>query len=263
MIKARRFAAALAFAVPLLAVAHGARADLIHVIDAGVQGNVGVVSAISRLTALGHTVSTGGTLADYTAYDQVWDLRYQSNFVLGDLAAFSNYLASGGSVYFTGENPAFDAQRNVSLRGLLFALGAGDVLYDTSVASNTQAFTAEGALLNAPNPFSSISYVGARGISDPGNGFLVTEGVPGIGSMVAWDFGDITGAFDARMVALWDIDVFRSTVPNGVGWVENIVNFLGAEAPVAPPVGSVPEPGTLALLGVAMAGLAARRRRAG
>lgn len=262
----RHVAAALALAVPLFAAAPGARAAAIYVINANVQGAVGVVSAISHLTALDHAVSVGGTLADYAAYDQVWDLRYQSNFVLGDLTAFSNFLGSGGRMYFAGEHAGFDAQRNVSLRSLLFALGAGDVLYDALPASDAQTFTAEGALLNAPNPFASITYLGARGIRDPGNGFLVTEGAAGIGSMVAWDFGDIIGSSDARVVAQWDIDVFRPTVPNGRSWVENIVGFLGADAPAAPPTsppgGSVPEPGTLLLMGLGLAGLAVARRKA-
>jgi hypothetical protein len=260
----RRLAATLAAALvvlPLAAAAPAARADAIYVINAGVQGAVGVASAISLLGALDHVVTTGGTLADYRAYDQVWDLRYQSNFALEDLTAFSSYLAAGGRVYFAGENPSFDTQRNVSLRGLLFALGAGDVVYDAAAASNAQTFTAEGAAMNTPNPLLSIAYLGARSIRSPGTGFLVTEGARGIGSMVAWDFGDIAAAPEARIVALWDIDVFRPTVPNGVRWVENIVDFLGADTPVAPPGGSVPEPATLWLLGVGLAGLAAARKK--
>jgi hypothetical protein len=256
MTRPNRFAAALAFAVPLLTLGPGARADAIYVINAGVQGAVGVVDAIASLNSLGHAVSTGNTLADYTTYDQVWDLRYNQNFVLADLTAFDAYLKSGGRTYFTGENPSFDVTRNTSLRGLLFALGGGDVRYSAATAANSQAVTAEGALLNVPNTFSSVSFVGARLVGPPSSGFLVTESAAGLGSLVAWDFGDIAGAPDARMIAGWDIDMFRATTGNGTGWVENLVTFLGTSAPT----GSVPEPATLLLLGVALGGLAASRR---
>jgi hypothetical protein len=115
--------------------------------------------------------------------------------------------------------------------------------------------------LNAPNPFSSIAFLGARAIRSPGSGFLVTESPAGsaVGSMVAWDFGDIAGAPDARMVALWDIDVFRSTTGNGLNRVENIVEYLGG-SPAVP----IPEPSTWVLLcsGLAMLVVCRNRQRA-
>jgi hypothetical protein len=220
-------------------------ASEIYVLNAGVQGAIGVVTAISDLTSLGHSITTGGTLADYTAYDQVWDLRYNANFVAADISAFSSFLGAGGRVYLTGENPAFDAQRNLSLSILLSGVGAGSLIYSSQVASNTQAFTTEGAALNTPNAFSSLAFLGARSVSGPGNGFFVTESAPGIGSMVAWDFGDIAGAPDARMIALWDIDVFRTTTGNGMDWTENMVTYLDGSPSSGTPA---PEPSSLVLL---------------
>jgi hypothetical protein len=136
-------------------------------------------------------------------------------------------------------------------------MGAGDVAYSSEAASNSQTFTAAGALLNTPNAFSSVAYLGARRVTSGGTGFLVTESPAGAGSMVAWDFGDISGAPDARMIALWDIDVFRTTTGNGVDWVENMATYLGT-APMPQPV---PEPSSVLLTGTGLAALWVLQRR--
>jgi hypothetical protein len=134
------------------------RADTIHVIDFGVSGAIGPSFAVSYLTSLGHSVTTGGTLTDYSAFDQVWDLRYTTNLGAADVAAFGSYLSSGGRLYLTGENPAFDDERNDSLRDLLFAIGGGNVAYSGGPAANTQTLPLLATLALEASPTPALDF---------------------------------------------------------------------------------------------------------
>lgn len=167
--------------VPWLAcvfLAGGTAADAatIPVINQGVQGAIEVVHANARLSSLGHSVATRGALTDYSAYDQIWNLRCQTNLNASGIPAFGAYLASGGLVFPIGGNPGGDATRGNALRTFLAAVRAGAVTHGSGTASISQTFTAAGAALNAPNLFSPVAFLGARQITGPGSGFLVTVG---------------------------------------------------------------------------------------
>lgn len=232
-------------------------ADNIYVIDNGVTFHTQVQNAEAYLTNLGHTITTGNTLASYAGYDQVWDLRYDGALTLIDVAAMGAYLQGGGRMYMTGEHPGFDAQRNVSLVAFLTGVGAGTMslpsLYDDGIA---QPITVAGAVVNAPNAATSVVYGAASLVNNVSQGFLVTEEpasslYAGYGSLVGWDFGDITGAPGARLLVAFDIEIFEPTT-NGQAWTENMATYLSP---------TVPEPASLILAGLGFAGVLAVRRR--
>ncbi len=232
-----------------------AQAGSVYVIG---NGHGQVTNARNHLTGLGHTVTfSGSTLGDYSSYDQVWDLRYSSNLGASDVTAMGSYLASGGRMYMTGENSGFDSNRNNSLVSFLTSVGAGNLsLAGRGDGAETFTSSGESLLNNNPNNFASVGYDASRTTSSAGNGFLATEaGVgSGIGSLVGWDFGDIVGSSNARILVGFDIEIFQ----NGQVWTENMHTFLSAPANV------VPEPATVALLGIGIVGLAGaevRRRR--
>lgn len=87
----------------------------IYVIDSGVSSHGMVQAAENNLAALGNTVTTGGTLASYSGYDQLWDLRYTGNLTAADITAMGAFLQSGHSLFLTGEHSGFDSSRNISL----------------------------------------------------------------------------------------------------------------------------------------------------
>lgn len=247
------------FAAILLAgLSSSAHSLSIYVINTGVSGHSMVQSAVNGLNNLGHTVSAGNTLADYSAYAQVWDLRYDATLGAADTTAMGSYLAGGGRMYLTGEHTGFNASRNDSLTGWVFSIGGGSMVLNNVNHNGTQNFTAAAqavGLHNSPNALVGVNTLAANtvGAASITQGFLATFDPQATtqGSVVGWDFGDITGAQAARMLIGFDIELFG----NGQDWTENMVTYLGA------PSNAVPEPSMLALMGICVAGLAFTRRR--
>jgi hypothetical protein len=230
-----------------------AEASSIYVIDAGVTGHGMVQAAVANLNALGHTVTEGNTLASYLGFDQVWDLRYQSILGAGDIAAMGAYLQAGGRMYLTGEHGGFDGARNNSLVPFVAGVGGGAISLLGEVGNELEAITAAGQIVNSPNAFGSLQFNAAR-TSSPGSGFLVTAvAAGGAGSLIGWNFGQIAGAPNARMLVGYDIEIFQ----NGVNWTQDMATYLGSGARAA----AVPEPASMILVGTGLAGLARRLRR--
>jgi hypothetical protein len=223
----------------------------IKVIDSGVSGHGMVINAKNQLTALGNTVTAGGTLSDYSAFDQVWDLRYTGNLTAADITAMGSFLQSGGSMFLTGEHSGFNTSRNNSLVSFISGVGGGSITLSNGDVAGPQAITAAGQIVNSPNTFTSVAFSAANtvGATSTGNGFQVTA----LGSLLGWDFGDIAGSPNARMLVGFDIEMFQAS--NGEAWTENMVTYLDGPS-------SVPDSGsTVALVGVAMLGLVSVRRR--
>lgn len=243
-------------AVLAAAFSFSAHAALIYVVDAGVSGHGQVAAAKSHLTGLGHTVSAGGTLGSYAGFDQVWDLRYNAALTGADITAMGAFLQSGGRMYLTGEHSGF-ATRNNSIAPWVAGVGGGGMTVNSDAVSGSQALTAAAlavGLGSSPNAFASIGF-GAANTSTAGSltqAFLATDAGNGTGSLVGWDFGDISAAPSARMLIGFDIEIFQ----NGSSWTENMYTYLAANAGPG-----VPEPGALLMAATALLLLGATARR--
>ncbi len=228
----------------------GAWADDIYILHDGYDD---ALAAGELLEDAGHNVWYGEIpVLDYSAYDQVWDLRLTSAVPAADVTAFQSFLAGGGRMLFAGEHGGFFT-RNGSLETVIEDLGGGSFAIDGAGYINTQPFTAAGGIVNAPNALAGIRYQSASYIESAEAGFLVTETAAGsgLGSLWAWDFNDISGAPDALMLVCLDLSVFSETFsPARAEVAENFAAYLGRP---------VPEPTSLALL--AGGALLLRRRR--
>jgi hypothetical protein len=229
----------------------------IRIIDTGVStpGTIFLVdNATNDLTALGHTVTRGGTLSDYSAYDQVWDLRVTTTLTDADVTAMGAYLRAGGRMFLTGDNSSFPSlqNRNVSLVSWVEAVGAGILNLENITTNLPQPITSAGQVVNSPNTFSSIDYIEGNTVSlSSTDGFLVTqEASTNRGSLVGWDFGDINGSPDARMLVGFDIEILRLQA-----WTQNMATYLDGPAPNQ----VVPVPPAAVLFGLGLVSLGGTR----
>ena len=208
----------------------------IYVMDSGHQGAVNVKSV---LTNLGHDVTAAGTntLADYSSYDQVWDLRYPNSLTTADVNAMSTFLTEGGKLYLTGENSSWDA-RNNSVINFVSNVGGGTLNYGTvTTVHSYQQITSTGQTkIGTPNSITQIYFRNARRMS-AGNGFLLTESEQnGYGSLIGWESSNITG--NGKMLVGLDINMYDNTSAdkhNNTHVIQNLTEFLGEASPIPEP----------------------------
>jgi hypothetical protein len=245
----------------LMVCANIASAASIYVVDSGLglsSAPTMVDNAKTQLTSLGYAVSDGGPLASYSAFDQVWDLRYNAAISTAEAAVYSNYLAAGGRMYLSGERIAF-ADRDTSLVNLVSTIGGGNlVLTSTDFGFGTESITPAGQVVNQPVAFNQVKFNSAGTVSSTGSGFLVTQipNRPGVGSLIGWDFGSLAKEPNARLLVGFDIEIFS----NCQAWTQDMAAFLGAIAPQTQ-LAPVPVPLPLAAqTGLALLAALATRR---
>ena len=213
-----------------------------------------------------------GTLdtVDLSNSNLLWATQPADNYTGAELNAMSNYLLGGGRIAFLGEHGGFGANQNNRINTALDFLGSTISINNTILdASFRSASVADGQILDhdltagvdfyeyaafAPLTISGTAealmlgeedYLGNPSIMmafqniGPGSIFLITD-------QNVWDNSPDWGDFDnARM--------FENLVEGETG--------APPVDPVDPPTPSIPEPGTLLLLGLGLAGFGFSQRK--
>lgn len=225
--------------------------------------------------------SSYGSIADLNSYDIVWDADFLGA-PAGQDARVIDFVNNGGGFYGQVERPCCDGH-NLWLQGIFRTLtGDADLVFgqmgDSATNVASQFLFPDVSILMEPNDIRGTTFdtsaPGQLSNIDPSRIFATQPGGFNVGA--AWATSDLVN--DAgRLVVVSDIDWLDFLSPDEQNALDNFRQFLLAGEPLPPgcgqdptlpgcqgdPGGSVPEPGSIPLLGMALLAMsfAARRTR--
>lgn len=248
-------------AISMMTIPEAFAGDILIVNGSAASSEPGTTTSITTQlsnfqVAAGNTITVvdnvPGSLAGYS---QVWDIRFSNSSPLtsGVLSQYLSFMQGGGGIFVMGENSFFTTRNNSVLQ--LIADATGETLSFVSPNDHQQVI----APFTGPNSIADgfVDYSGSGGISSPGAAgqFITTDGSIG-GTGVAWGVGDLVNAPAGALTAIFDVNFMQTGAEaDSQTLLRNLISFVQTETT------ATPEPASMMMIGVALAGLAAARRR--
>jgi hypothetical protein len=210
--------------------------------------------------AVGNTVTiTSDIPASLAGYSQVWDVSFSNNGALtaAGQSLYLGFLQGGGGLFLMGENSGFMG-RNDSIFSLIAAAGGGSIGF-SSACGGSQVVHAP---FTGPNAVASVNYAAPGCFDGNGTGEWITSNDGDLtGAGIAFGVGDLANAAAGALTSILDVNFMMNDydLPHSQNLTKNLIGFVGDQ--VNPPNG-VPEPATLALVGLGLLGWGAVRRKA-
>jgi hypothetical protein len=212
----------------------------------------------STLIAQGVALDT----VNLTGISLLWATQPADAYTAAELTTMANFLAGGGRIAFMGEHgtiaPAENNRINAALAFLGSTITIQNVIHDSGFRS---ASVGDGQILAHPltagvNTYEYAAYAPLT-VAGTAQVLMIGEEQPSV--MMAYQNIGPGSIFLITDQNVWDNDPLWGSFDNERMFENLLIGQTGAPPP--PPVGTVPEPGSLVLLGSGVVGLLYSRSR--
>lgn len=195
-----------------------------------------------------------------TGVNLLWATQPGDAYTSAELTKMSGFLAGGGRIAFLGEHGGFGPAQNTRINTALSALGAHMATVNNAVSCGFQTATRVAGDIQTHTLTTGVdSYHYAcyseLTLTGPAQVLMYGNGLPGSVMMGYENIGP-GSVFFITDQNVWD----EAPLWTGYDNARMFENLLTATTG-APPVNQTPEPGSIALLGLGLAALAAKRQR--